>query len=166
MKDRVPKYPGRVRMTRADGTAEYVTLTRADEPQVEGDALNKANLLPDDVAAALGLSGNPQVKDALISLRNAFDSSVVCGEEVLAKGGSPHNIALGFEPKLVVVYNPDVSSQIAVAGGSTPRCDDVPRIITGIYPDGWTTTNRNGFSIGYTLSPGVEAITIYYAALK
>ena len=74
MKDRVPKYPGRVKITHADGTSEYVTLERADE-QVngnEGTPLNKATLLSDDTAAMLGFMSNedPTVNDALQRLPN------------------------------------------------------------------------------------------------
>lgn len=74
MKDRVPKYPGRVKITHADGTSEYVTLERADDPVSgnEGTPLNKATLLSDDTAAMLGFTGNedPTVNDALQRLPN------------------------------------------------------------------------------------------------
>ena len=69
MKDRVPKHPGRVTLTPVPGQTNTYDRARADEPIVAGDALNKANLLPDDVAQALGLAQeNPQVKDALLLL--------------------------------------------------------------------------------------------------
>lgn len=38
--DRVPTYPNRYKVTKADGTSEFVTLERADEPTVVGTALN------------------------------------------------------------------------------------------------------------------------------
>lgn len=38
--DRVPKYPGRYRVVHADGTVEYITMTRADEPSTAGTLLN------------------------------------------------------------------------------------------------------------------------------
>lgn len=41
VKDRVSTYPGRVLLTRADGSSEYVTLQRADSPTQEGTPLNK-----------------------------------------------------------------------------------------------------------------------------
>lgn len=49
--DRQSLYPNRFKITRADGTAEYVTLERADEPTVEGTPLNAAtlNTLVDEV---------------------------------------------------------------------------------------------------------------------
>lgn len=66
MKDRVAQSPGRVLITPEDGGAPfYAVMTRADEPLEPGTALNKANLLSDSTATALGLSGNPTPNDAL-----------------------------------------------------------------------------------------------------
>lgn len=42
--DRVPTQPNRYKLTRADGTIEYITLERADEPTVTGTPLNARNL--------------------------------------------------------------------------------------------------------------------------
>ena len=42
--DRVPTYPNRYKITRADGSTEFVTLQRADEPITEGTPINAANL--------------------------------------------------------------------------------------------------------------------------
>lgn len=44
MKDRVPTQPGRVKVTHTDGSIEYVTIERADNPTQEGTPLNKATL--------------------------------------------------------------------------------------------------------------------------
>lgn len=52
--DRVPTYPNRVKITKSDGTSEYVTWERADEPTVEGTPINKA--LFDSIAADQGLA--------------------------------------------------------------------------------------------------------------
>ena len=41
VQDRVSTYPGRVKLIRADGSSEYVTLERADAPTQEGTPLNK-----------------------------------------------------------------------------------------------------------------------------
>lgn len=49
VKDRVPTYPGRMRLTREDGTFEYVILERADAPSEIGTPLNK--VLFDSIAA-------------------------------------------------------------------------------------------------------------------
>lgn len=42
VKDRVPTYPGRVKLIKADGTFEYVILERADAPTQEGTPINRA----------------------------------------------------------------------------------------------------------------------------
>lgn len=40
--DRQSVYPNRYKITRADGSSEYITLERADEPTVVGTPLNAA----------------------------------------------------------------------------------------------------------------------------
>lgn len=55
MKDRIPTYPGRVEVTHEDGTKEFVTVKRADEPTQEGTALNKGTLLDDVTQMVIGL---------------------------------------------------------------------------------------------------------------
>lgn len=47
VKDRVPTKPGRVKLIHDDGTFEYVTLERADEPVEAGTSINK--VLFDDI---------------------------------------------------------------------------------------------------------------------
>lgn len=42
MNDRIPTQPNRVKITKSDGSSEYVTWERADEPTQEGTPLNKA----------------------------------------------------------------------------------------------------------------------------
>lgn len=85
---------------------EYIKLE--DDPTQEGDALNKANLLPDAVATALGLTGNPQVKDALSAL-----TTLVNGKAKIVTGSytgtgtygvdNLNSITLSFAPKLVFI---------------------------------------------------------------
>ena len=54
----------------AGNLLRYEYIRPEDEPTEPGSAINKANLLPDDVEQMLRLGGmeNPQVKDAFISL--------------------------------------------------------------------------------------------------
>lgn len=69
MKDRIPLYPGRVKMTPVSGQANIYDMERADQPTQEGTPLSKATLLSDATAAALGLTGDdPTVDEALGSL--------------------------------------------------------------------------------------------------
>lgn len=51
MEDRIALYPGRVRMTPVAGQPDLFDMTMADQPTVEGTALNKGNLLSDPTAA-------------------------------------------------------------------------------------------------------------------
>ena len=55
MKDRIPTYPGRVKLTPVAGQANVYDMVRADEPIEAGTPLNKATLLADQTATALGL---------------------------------------------------------------------------------------------------------------
>lgn len=68
MKDRVPMHPGRVRLTPVPGQADTYDLVRADQPTQEGTPLNKATLLPDVVAASLGLGADATPGEALAKL--------------------------------------------------------------------------------------------------
>ena len=71
VKDRVSTYPGRMKLTRADGTSEYVTLERADAPTQEGTPINKVLFDSiksdiDDKFSKLGgsINGNMTVQNA------------------------------------------------------------------------------------------------------
>lgn len=68
MKDRVPLYPGRVKMVPVAGQTNVYDMTRADSPQQEGTPLNKASLLSDEMAALLGLGDDAVPNDALAEL--------------------------------------------------------------------------------------------------
>lgn len=58
--DRVPTYPNRYKVTKEDGSIEYITLERADEPTVEGTPINAANLNALEAGAAAGLAAMPK----------------------------------------------------------------------------------------------------------
>ena len=87
MKDRVPTpgQEGRVKITpESGGAAYYAKLEMADNPTQAGDEPIKANLLPDDVASALGLTGNPQVKDALMRTVELFVTAEMINRSSIA----------------------------------------------------------------------------------
>lgn len=56
MKDRLPTYPGRVRLTPVTGQENVFDMTMEDQPTQAGDPPTKANLLKDATAALYGLS--------------------------------------------------------------------------------------------------------------
>lgn len=66
MQDRVPLYPGRVKMTPVAGQANTFDMVRADDPTQAGTPLNKATLLKDATAALYGL-GTGAVPDEVLA---------------------------------------------------------------------------------------------------
>ena len=66
MKDRIPTHAGRVLLVPVTGETNKYDMSLADEPTEAGTPLNKANLLTDATATALGLdpNDNPSVNDA------------------------------------------------------------------------------------------------------
>lgn len=68
MKDRVPVYPGRVKLVPVSGQENVYDMTRADQPTQQGDPLNKATLLKDTTAALFGLGTDAVPDDVLAYL--------------------------------------------------------------------------------------------------
>lgn len=70
MKDRKPKYPGRVMLTPVSGQTNVYDMVRADEPEDVGTPLNKNTFLTDETAVELGLdpANDPNPNDALHAL--------------------------------------------------------------------------------------------------
>lgn len=75
MTDRNVQYPSRYKLTLVEGTSDVYELTPAPgEVSAEGTILNKANLLADNTAQALGLpQADPTVNDALNQLSGKQD---------------------------------------------------------------------------------------------
>lgn len=75
MQDRVPLYPGRVKMTPVAGQANTYDMVRADDPTQAGTPLNKATLLKDATAALYGL-GTGAVPDDVLAELGRFQSGL------------------------------------------------------------------------------------------
>ena len=75
MKDRVPKYPGRVRLIPVAGKADTFDMVRADEPVEEGTPISKATLLSDEAGASIRLNKELTVNDAFKCLIPVGNSS-------------------------------------------------------------------------------------------
>lgn len=56
MRDRVPKYPGRVKLIPVEGQENVYDMRRADEPEDEGTPMNTATFLRDATAELAGLA--------------------------------------------------------------------------------------------------------------
>ena len=66
MKDRTPKYPGRVKLEPVAGQTNIFDMTRADEPDDTGTPFNTRTMLQDSTGRFLKLPyANPLVDDAL-----------------------------------------------------------------------------------------------------
>lgn len=87
MRDRVPSYPGRVKLTPVSGQTNTYDMTRADSPTQEGTPLNKDTLLKDTTAASLGLTGDPTVDEAFAKL--AKKSEYKIGDIKLTANSDP-----------------------------------------------------------------------------
>lgn len=116
MRDRIPTKPNRYAVYDDNHNfIRYEYHERADEPTQTGDALNKANLLPDTVATALGLTGNPQVAEALNKIKTLIDANttlanskaqIVTGSYTgtgTYGSGSKNSITLDAAPKLFAI---------------------------------------------------------------
>ena len=68
MKDRLPLYPGRVKLVPVAGQENVYDMTRADQPTQQGDPLNKATLLKDATAALFGLGADSVPDEAFAYL--------------------------------------------------------------------------------------------------
>ena len=75
MRARQSKRPGRVKLTFESGRVEYATLERADDPVVEGHALNPFNLLKDETCTMLGGDPETMVPDDAMQMLAALACS-------------------------------------------------------------------------------------------
>lgn len=73
MKDRTPKYPGRVKLTPVSGMDNVFDLVRADDPIEPGTPINKKTLLTDETAYLLELkTEDPTPDDAFSHIARNF----------------------------------------------------------------------------------------------
>ena len=73
MKDRTPKYPGRVKLVPVDGQDNVFDMTRADEATEGGTPYDKLTILTDETAALFGLSDEAVPDDMFRAIRDKFD---------------------------------------------------------------------------------------------
>lgn len=83
MKDRVPLYPGRVKLTPVAGQENTYDMTRADQPTQAGDPLNKATLWSDVTAALFGL-GPESVPDDAFAWLGKYNQHWWARQKILA----------------------------------------------------------------------------------
>ena len=108
--DRVPTYPNRIKVTKSDGTSEYVTWERADEPTVVGTPINKA--LFDSIVEDIGLNKTTTVYVSTAGSDALGDGTAANPYATITKalGSLPKNLN-GFDATINIasgVYDEDV----------------------------------------------------------
>ena len=133
MKDRVPTYPGRVKLTPVEGQANTYDMERADSPVEVGTPLNKATLLSDVVAAAYKLEEDEATPS------NAF-AKIAAGE--IGGGGLAAEIIVNTETGAVVTATLGDKSvtRTAVNGQAIIKVSDYGEWTVTVAKDGATRT--------------------------
>lgn len=122
MKDRIPLYPGRVKLNPVTGQENTYDMVRADSPVQEGTPLNKASLLRDNTAALYGQSADAVPDDILSILSKAVlningNLQDIGGNKVGTRittgsyigtgtygASNPCSLTFDFTPKYIVIY--------------------------------------------------------------
>lgn len=131
MQDRVPTYPGRIKLTPVSGQTNVYDVEMFDEPTVDGTPLNKATFLPDSVVTAIqnttGVSGITLPADALNALNTAlsnlgltYNAKIQTGSHSGTGTTGGWSITFGFKPYLVIVWR--ANSQYGMNSGNEYGC--------------------------------------------
>lgn len=107
MQDRVPQYPGRLRLVSQSG--QYYTFERADNPSQAGTPLNKFTLLQDSTAALVGLGTGAVPDDMFVALatnRTRYVTGSYTGNGTYGSGNAIR-IDFPFTPRLVIILSSD-----------------------------------------------------------
>lgn len=109
MKDRVPLYPGRVKLTPVSGQENVYDMVRADQPTQEGDPLNKSTFLTDSTASLYGL-GVDSVPDEVFQIihekTEKFGDIIFETTSYVGLGSPRTGITINFTnyPVLVMIF--------------------------------------------------------------
>ena len=121
MQDRVPLYPGRIKLLPVAGQENTFDMVRADQPTQEGTPLNKDALLKDATAALYGLDAGAVPDDVLALLKTMVDNAQDSANEkakievgsYVGTGSAKVTLTFSGTPKIVVI------SGMASGGSST-----------------------------------------------
>lgn len=155
MRDRIPSKPNRYAVyDDAHNFIRYEYHERADEPTQVGSALNKANLLPDDVATALGLTGDPQVKDGLTALqvlantKAKIEAGSYTGTGTYGKS-NPNSLASSLIPAVIFISADDYSESHRLRltyGNTVTGCEGASASSAQLRVSGWGTSTISWYS--------------------
>lgn len=148
MNDRIPLYPGRVKMTPVAGQANTYDMVRADDPTQAGTPLNKASLLKDATAALYGKT-NAAVPDDILSLLSKGVLAQTTGK--YTKHTAINDLPVGSTLQLNVG---GVARDFLVVQKGNPApsiydssCDGVWLLMKEIYENHvWNSTRSNDYA--------------------
>lgn len=160
MKDRLSTKPNRFKLTLEDGTSQYVTIERADEPTEEGTLLNRASLLSASVQSLLGLSDDSTPSDALTELANrTYDTGWI---SLWPNDVSPYSNVKAYQDNIANAPKYRKCGNIVeVKGVVTPTADTTDRILIGRLPVGFRLSTTGIYSVSRVDSAATLRITVY-----
>lgn len=136
MQDRVPLYPGRVKLMPVSGQENTYDMVRADQPSQVGTPLNKKSLLKDATAALFGLGADAVPDDVLekiyeiVSPKTEIVYGSYAGNGTSAQPSygevfkTDQTVSIGKRPKAVFVYIENGSYNSKQSGGISVLCVD------------------------------------------
>lgn len=105
MQDRLPLYPGRVKLIPVAGQENTYDMVRADQPTQEGTPLNKNSLLKDVTAALFGLGTDAVPDDVLQKIPSLFnDYKKIEVGQYIGTGSTSCSVTVNIEPILLIIY--------------------------------------------------------------
>lgn len=193
MKDRIPTYPGRVKLTPVTGSPDLFDMEMADEPTQVGTPLNKATFLTDETEVAIwGDVADRTVDNALQALKkstingaigdirvSAVDLEaesggkwLVCdGRELSVSGYSKLSQVLGYYKNLVFEETSNEKYKItnySIASNIT-SAEVSPKGVLAVAYNSSGATSNYARKIYITLSNGTTnravTSTYYYVTL-
>lgn len=141
----MPKYPGRVTLTPVAGQENTFDMAMADEPTIDGTPLNKATLLQDATASALGLTSSAVPNDAFGILASAKDDVANLKTNIVKKLEieTIQYTGTGATTKTINFYK--IRPYIAVIA---PSGDDTTVAWVARNAKGYSTTTMNDSNYG------------------
>lgn len=126
MKDRTPKYPGRVKLAPVAGQTNVYDMTRLDQPTQAYDPMNKNTFLKDATAALFGLGASAVPDEVLANVAEQLGERirVVVGEYAgtgTAGVDNPSRLTAPFVPKLLIITSEGALRYVLIGIKGSPK---------------------------------------------
>lgn len=130
MKDRIPTYPGRVKIVPVEGQTNVYDMTRADNPTQDGTPICKRTLLTDATAALYGGDETMLPDDVLQIIHQSLDGRVRIAAGTYIGTGTygeayPCTLTFPFFPKFVYLFKTPAIYAVTGALSGASRTDQV-----------------------------------------